>query len=191
MYLGAVELVYALPADRLPPPQNRLLPLDEDLWRRVNKEGAFYPRAGLEADERYRQIIPYAIVAYRGRVLLLRRVRGSTEGRLVGLYSIGVGGHINPEDTCREPVTWGLFRELWEEVGVRAATVRRLGLILTAGTAVERVHAGVLFWVEADRRPEVREPAKLEGDLVEPPALAAYRDRMEGWSRLALSAVSV
>jgi len=191
VYLGFVELVYALPADRLPAPQSRLLPLDEGLWRRVNKEGAFHLREELETDERYRQIIPYAIVAYRGQVLLMRRIRGSTEGRLVGLYSIGVGGHINPEDTCREPVTWGLFRELWEEVGVRAASMRRLGLILTAGTAVERVHAGVLFWVEADRRPVVREPTKLQADLVPPPALAAYRDRMEGWSRLALSAVSV
>ncbi len=186
-----MELVYALPAARLPAPSERLAPLAEPLWRRINREGAFYPRSRLEEDEAYRQIIPYAIVAYRGRVLLLRRIRGSSEGRLVGLYSIGVGGHVNLEDTCREPVTWALYRELWEEVGVRAASLRRLGLILTDRTPVERVHAGVLFWVEADRRPVLKEREKLEARLVPPAALFSYRERMEGWSRLALSAVSV
>jgi len=186
-----VELVYALPAGAFPAPADRLLPLGDGLWRRLNREGAFYPRAELETDERYRQVIPYAIVVHRGRVLRMRRIGGSREGRLVGLYSIGVGGHVNPEDTCREPVTWALYRELWEEVGVRAAAVRRLGLIVTDRTPVERVHAGVLFWVEADREPRVRETAKLEAELVPPSTLAAYAEGMEGWSRLALSAVSV
>jgi len=35
---------------------------------------------------------------YRGRYLLMRRTQGGGETRLRDRYTLGVGGHINPED---------------------------------------------------------------------------------------------
>jgi len=184
-----VELVYAIEASRLPPPSRRVLPLSGALWERINREGAFYPRERVEEDERYRQPIPYAVLVYEGMLWRMRRKPKGGEKRLVGRQSIGVGGHVNPEDLCREPVTWALYRELFEEAGVRAMRVRRLGLILTDATPVERVHVGVLYLVVPDRRPAVREAEKLSGELVPLSQVEAEAGGLEGWSRVALEAL--
>ena len=184
-----MELVYALKASRLPPPSGGLQPLDAALWWRINREGAFYPRERVEEDERYRQPIPYAVLVFEGKVWRMRRKPRGGEKRLVGRQSIGVGGHVNPEDLCREPVTWALYRELFEEAGVRAKRVRRLGLILTDATPVERVHVGVLYLVAPDRRPVVREVEKLFGELVPLAQVEAEAEELEGWSRVALEAL--
>ncbi len=180
-----MELVYVLPARALPDPSGRVLPLDGALWSRLTREGFYRFRHQMEEDPTYRQVIPYAVVTYRGRVFLTRRIRGGGEKRLAGLFSIGLGGHINLWDQCRDPVTWALYRELWEEAGIKARSLRRMGLILTSTTPVERVHVGVLFLVEADRKPEVREREKLEGRLVSGRELDDLLPRMEGWSQLA------
>ena len=184
-----MELVYVIESAALPAPSPRLLPLDEALWRRLNREGRFAPREAVEEDERLRQPIPYAVLVYEGRLWRMRRREKGGERRLVGLYSLGVGGHVNPEDLSREPITWALFRELFEEAGVRAKKVRRLGLILTDATPVERVHVGVLYLVEPDRRPVVREVEKLTGELVPLDQVEREAERLEGWSRVALEAL--
>ncbi len=184
-----MELVYAVEASRLPPPSGRVLPLSEALWERINREGAFYPRERVEEDERYRQPIPYAVLVYEGKVWRMKRKPKGGEKRLVGRQSIGVGGHVNPEDLCREPVTWALYRELFEEAGVRARRVRRLGLILTDATPVERVHVGVLYLVEPDQKPVAQEAEKLSGELVPLAQVEAEAERLEGWSRVALEAL--
>ncbi len=184
-----MELVYTVDAARLPQASNRLLSLDDDLWRFLNAEGAFRPRSSVEEDERYRQPIPYAVLVYGGKVWRMQRKPKGGEKRLVGRQSIGVGGHVNPEDLCREPITWALYRELFEEAGVRAKKVRRLGLILTDATPVERVHVGVLYLVEPDKEPAVREAEKLSGELVPLAQVEAEAERLEGWSRVALEAL--
>jgi predicted NUDIX family phosphoesterase len=45
---------------------------------------------------------------YRGRYLLMRRTQGGGETRLRDRYTLGVGGHINPEDVGENPVLDGL-----------------------------------------------------------------------------------
>ena len=181
-----MELVYAVEARHLPPPSGRILPITDALWQALNREGAFHPRAEVEEDERFRQPIPYAVLVYEGKVWQMERKPKGGEKRLIGLKSLGVGGHVNPEDLCREPVTWALYRELWEEAGVRAKRVRRLGLLLTDASPVERVHVGVLYLVAPDRRPAVREAEKLSGELVPLSRVEAEAERLEGWSRVAL-----
>jgi len=37
-------------------------------------------------------------VRYQGRYPLMRRTQGGGEARLHDRYTLGVGGHINPED---------------------------------------------------------------------------------------------
>lgn len=184
-----MELVYIVATSRLPSPSTSLLPLTNELWWFLNHTGIFAPREQVEEDERYRQPIPYAVLVYGGKVWRMERKPKGGEKRLVGRQSIGVGGHVNPEDLCREPITWALYRELFEEAGVRAKRVRRLGLILTDATPVERVHVGVLYLVEPDKEPAVREAEKLSGELVPLAQVEAEAERLEGWSRVALEAL--
>src|SRR5437867_11041675 len=58
----------------------------------------FLARAAAENDPTHKQIIPYAIVAHRDRVLYYIRGKKAGEQRLVAKGSIGIGGHMNDSD---------------------------------------------------------------------------------------------
>src|SRR2546430_7199327 len=65
----------------------------------------FLPRAAAEHDPAHKQIIPYAIIAHRDRVLHYVRGKKAGEKRLVAKGSIGIGGG---KKKCGESVFfWG------------------------------------------------------------------------------------
>src|ERR1700704_38376 len=83
----------------------------------IREQSFFMPRAEGEGDPASQQIIPYVVSRHGDRYFLTRRLRASTEKRLRQLYSLGVGGHINPGDLAKgDPIPDGLKRE-WEEGG--------------------------------------------------------------------------
>src|SRR2546426_4017693 len=93
----------------------------EDYLLRVREYGVFRPRASMEEDPSFKQIIPYLIVRHRGRLFLVQRSTEGGETRLHGKYSIGVGGHINRGDVegALDVIAAGLKRELEEELLIR------------------------------------------------------------------------
>ncbi len=185
--LERVELVYAVPDHLLPAPQDGLIPFDPALYDLLKTAGAFYPRTPLETDPTQRQITPYAVVRYAGRVLLLKRLRGGTDARLHDRHTIGVGGHLNPVDaTLTDLIQAGLERELREELEMAVVRQRILGFIHQGGATVARYHTGVLYLVESATEPRVLETHKLEGRLVTLDELRLSRDTLEGWSLVAL-----
>jgi predicted NUDIX family phosphoesterase len=149
----------------------------------IEREGRFAPRADMETDPRFKQVIPYLVLRDRGDYFLMRRTRAGVDARLHDRFSIGVGGHLNPGDV---DLGGGLAREWAEEI--EAAFVpefRLIGLLNDDGTEVGRVHVGVVFIAEADGRPvAVRERHKLEGRFVPPDDVLAVHERMESWSQL-------
>ena len=87
----------------------------EAVQRVIRERSFFMPRGEVEEDPEYQQVIPYVVFRHAGRYLLTRRLRASSERRLRHLYSLGVGGHVNPEDVANgDPVLDGMRRE-WEE----------------------------------------------------------------------------
>ena len=58
----------------------------------------FFPRAQAESDPAYKQIIPYALIAFENKVLHYVRGKKAGEQRLVAKGSIGIGGHMNEND---------------------------------------------------------------------------------------------
>lgn len=107
----------------------------------------FVERGRAEVSEEFVQLIPYCMV-FQGRQIF-RYQRSGSEGRLTGLFSIGVGGHINPVDgLATTPLTYhhGVRRELLEEIGYDIGSSRQevLGLIYDPSNAVGRVHVGVV-----------------------------------------------
>src|SRR5437588_2250892 len=58
----------------------------------------FLPRAQAENDPTHKQIVPYAILAFKDKVLYYVRGKKAGEQRLVAKGSIGIGGHMNESD---------------------------------------------------------------------------------------------
>ena len=154
----------------------------------IATEGRFEPRAAMERDPRFKQVIPYLVLRDRGRLFLMRRTRAGGDERLHDKLSIGVGGHLNPGDV---DLAGGLAREWAEEIAADFVPEFRLvGLLNDDETEVGRVHLGVVYVADADGRAvRIRETRKLEGAFAEPAAVRAVYDRLETWSQLVLDAI--
>jgi predicted NUDIX family phosphoesterase len=161
----------------------------ERVLRTIRATAQYLPRDAVEDDPAQQQIIPYCIVRHADDTYLLtHRLRASSEKRLHHLYSLGVGGHVNPGDgEAGDPVVGGLCREWGEEIVCPAPAVARLVALLNDDTTpVSKVHLGLVFLVEpADAGvASVREVHKLEGEVLSLEAMRRHYLNMESWSQL-------
>jgi predicted NUDIX family phosphoesterase len=157
------------------------------------------PRASVEEDPSFKQLIPYCVLAHREadgalRYFAYTRGGGQSEARLRAKRSVGIGGHIascdgeHGDDTSYDT---GMRRELAEEIAIAGEwRARCVGLINDDSNAVGSVHLGVVHLLELDT-PEV---ASRESELVECgfetlAELLAARERFETWSQIALDAL--
>lgn len=135
---------------------------------------------------------------------MVRRRTQGTEQRLHGRMSIGLGGHVGPEDgDIGDPklLRRGLLRELREELALPPGPLepRFVGWINDDSNPVGEVHVGLAFHLELPTDPgragaelvKIREISKLEGGLV--PLVG--RDspwqnlcHLETWSRILIEA---
>ena len=161
----------------------------ERVLRTIRAAAEYRARALVEDDPSQQQVIPYCIVRHLdGSYLLTRRLRRSSEKRLHHLYSLGVGGHVNPGDgAAGDPVVGGLLREWSEEIVCPApATARLVAMLNDDTTPVSRVHLGLVFLVEpVEGQVGVRETDKLEGEALSLEAMRRHYLNMESWSQLA------
>ena len=154
----------------------------------VATRGRFEPRAAMESDPSFKQIIPYLVLRDGLRYFLMRRTRAGGDARLHEAWSIGVGGHVNPGD---RDVAGGLLREWQEElVADFVPDFRLVGLLNDDTTDVGRVHLGAIYLADAAGRPiAIRETDKLTGGFASPSQVEEVADRLETWSRLAFEFV--
>jgi predicted NUDIX family phosphoesterase len=160
---------------------------------------AYRPRAEMEDDPSFKQLIPYCVFRWRdpdGRTLVFhyRRGTGQGEGRLHRKRSIGVGGHISSDDASDDLATAyqdGMHRELEEEVIIETPyRERRLGLINDDLSPVGQVHLGVVHVFDVDQ-PAVhpREEEILEAGFAPLEELRADAESFESWSQFVLEAL--
>lgn len=158
-------------------------------WRN-DQWTCWLPKDDAEQNARFRQVIPYcAIRRTSGEFLVYERSGG--EGRLHGLLSFGIGGHIESGETIIE----GMDRELTEEVSiVGQKEPEYLGKIELDETLVDLVHVGLAFVVDCDdATPAVDKEGKVELDssrwmfLHE---IEASIDDFEGWSKVLYKYIS-
>ena len=189
------ELVLVVPTDRVVRELGSgtawlgIRPAGEDeLGGLIRDSGRFVPRSLAEADEGWKQVIPYPVLRDGDRWFLMRRTRAGGDVRLHDRYSIGVGGHVNPEDGGLDgDLSTALRREWLEELAVDfVPTFAFVGLLNDDTTSVGRVHVGLVYEADAGGRPvAIRETEKLSGSFVSADAVAAVADDLETWSRLA------
>ena len=159
---------------------------------RVRAGGFFCERDYAERTPTLKQVIPYCLVHVEEKILLTRRLPKGGESRLFGKLSIGIGGHINPEDleneAATDPILAGTRRELAEELEIRGdIDIRPLGLLNDDTNSVGAVHVGVVQLVTVRGSVSIREQDILEGRLVSPGELKelhAGDANFETWSSL-------
>lgn len=162
-----------------------LAPLTPALMQLVDDAGYFLDRARAERDPSHLQIIPYICLRRGEEIFTVTRLAAQGESRLHGRLSVGIGGHLNPDDGS--PPFWqGLSRELHEEVGLapESGRLRPAGIILDDSTEVGQVHCGIAYVLDlpADQPVFIAETDKMTGGWWTLPQLAAAEARLESWS---------
>jgi predicted NUDIX family phosphoesterase len=180
------ELVLGLPRELVVPNEgwHGVIATDLERWLAlVARYGSHRPRAEAESDETWKQVIPYLLLRDGDRIFLMRRTRAGGDARLHERWTIGVGGHVHPDDA--DPVA-GLLREWREELDAEwLPEPVPLGLLNDDTTPVGRVHLGLVYQAEAHGRSvAIRETDKLSGSFVERGDVLAVHERLETWSQL-------
>jgi predicted NUDIX family phosphoesterase len=157
-------------------------PVDAEL-EAIRRHGLHRARGEVEDDPSWKQVIPYLVLRDGERLFLMRRTRAGADARLHDRFSIGVGGHLNPEDGA---LLGGLLRE-WREELVADFTPEfaLVGLLNDDDDPVGAVHLGVVFEADGRGRPvTVRETDKLSGGFASLDQVRAVYDDLETWSQL-------
>jgi predicted NUDIX family phosphoesterase len=153
----------------------------------------YMDRAAAEVDPTWKQVIPYSIIEWRTSCRSLyykyERTKKGNDPRLHNLWSIGIGGHINPVDgdTSSDTSYANAFqRELREEVELLGnVTISNLGMIYDGSTVVGTVHFGVAHKITLHCGGYVKtvDPALTNGEFCDKDYLMKNLSYFESWSQ--------
>lgn len=156
---------------------------NEAVFDVITSRHHFIHRAVAETAPQYKQIIPYVIINHGLDYFLLKRTDRQSETRLHHKFSLGVGGHINPDTPT---LLGGLQKELNEEVAIASPySLEFIGILNDDTTDVGRVHLGAVYVLTVEKPAvTVRETEKMSGAWTPRADLAAAREAMESWSQI-------
>ena len=160
------------------------------------EEAMLLPRDMVEGNESYKQIIVYIII--KNKKLVYRYMRSGGEDRLMRLYSLGIGGHVNSEDMESSgdafgAIEWGFRRELNEELLIRGDYKSKwVGVINDNSNPVGKVHLGIVMEIDVDGEPVYPIDNNLSRGLFEEVStIIAEKDKYESWSQLLMDYLEV
>jgi predicted NUDIX family phosphoesterase len=204
--MNNTELVFAFPTDGfwklVTYIKKGLIRENSGVLKRIIQNGLFLRRSELEEDPSFKQIIPYAIISNNEpecsgdrqsqSFYLFRRTSGQTEKRLHNKFSLGVGGHMNPNDFMESKEQYlidELKRELFEEVkllnGCLIEDIEFIGFINDDTISVGRVHIGLLYNIQvSNKEVYVNETDKMTAEWIDKPNLAEFYEGMETWTKI-------
>jgi predicted NUDIX family phosphoesterase len=157
----------------------------------------FINRREAEENRSLKQVIPYILLQTKDLVQTAVYNRRGSEKRLHDLWSLGIGGHINPIDqksqgaSFKEILISGMERELDEELIKRPKTdrIEFCGVISEDVTDVGSVHLGAVFKI-LTQTPKSYLPGQELFRFKWTKTKELNQLNMELWSQLALSLVS-
>lgn len=160
-----------------------------DIYRFLIEHGKFIPRSEAEQNKEYKQIIPQGLIRFEDKVFVNQRLPKQTESRLNYAYSLGVGGHLNPEDDDiphLDIIQMGLHREIAEEVAIPLPFIPKyIGLTNDEQQDVSQVHIGVWFEIQPlSMNVVVKEKEKLRGFWTTVSDLEKLSDKLESWAKV-------
>ncbi len=195
------EEVLCIQRERLPAlwvRKRSIIPMDKTLFFQTCEAAGFEfkARAMVEADPSFKQIIPYLVIQTADRKLTAAYLRNGSEQRLHDLWSVGIGGHINPRDSrnrssFKSVLEAGMMRELDEELAERPDNEfpRFCGIINEEETPVGSVHLGAVFTLKTVD-PDRFSPGPELMNFTWKPTATLSQLNLELWSRLALGLIA-
>ena len=153
----------------------------------------FIKRIDAENDSSYKQIIPYIILQTKDHCKTAIYQRQGSEQRLHDLWSLGIGGHINPvdmktqKDSFKQILIAGMERELSEELNQMPenSSPEFIGVISEDITDVGKVHLGAVFRIETNS-PEKFLPGEELFQFIWKKTNSLHQLNLELWSTMAL-----
>lgn len=160
----------------------------------------FIPRVQAEGNPNYKQVVSYALITYKKKLLRFTRheyKRNRNLDLIDGKYSLGFGGHVQAEDLNLFTVdykdsgyTASLFRELREEIGIQKQDIkeiRTIGVLNDDSTPKGKCHFAFLHLVElANPNFEDIEKWVIKPELVSFEQIVQEFENYEYWSKLCL-----
>ena len=152
----------------------------------------FMDRAEAEEDPTHKQLIPYALFRHNGKFINYMRSKSGGEARLHAKRSMGIGGHINPEDEREdhlgmETYLAGVEREINEELNIQGNYTQKIVALLNDDSnEVGKVHLGVvhLFELETDQVTSNEDAiADLKFNTIEE-LQGEMHENLESWSQI-------
>src|SRR5436853_5729745 len=156
----------------------------------------FIPRPEAERNPAYKQIIPYALIAFENTILHYVRGKKAGEQRLIAKGSIGIGGHINEGDESlfamdEQAYRAGVEREVNEEIKIDTPFEDQIVALLNDdSTEVGRVHLGIVHVFKlTEPKVEKREAMITALTFLPKNELLARRETMETWSQICVDSL--
>jgi len=156
---------------------------------------SFIPRPEAETNPVYKQVIPYALLAFEKTVLHYVRGKKAGEQRLVAKGSIGIGGHMNETDESlfamdEQAYRAGVEREVNEEINIGTPFEDRIVALLNDdSTDVGRVHLGIVHIFKLKEPRVQKREAMITGlTFLTKKELIARRESLETWSQICVDA---
>lgn len=159
----------------------------ENFSATVTTHGQFLPRAEMEVNPAYKQIIPYLIFEYNGRYFMMERRAEASEQRLKSKLSLGIGGHIRSEDIDGTDIATWAAREFEEEVSYSGSyTIELIGALNDDSNAVGEVHVGVVYLLRGNSDQIAIKSEHKSGMLLTLEECLSMKERFENWSQIVL-----
>jgi predicted NUDIX family phosphoesterase len=154
------------------------------------KNHTFTKRKEAESNPAYKQLIPYALLHCGDKIFVYRRGKLLAEKRLLGNYSLGIGGHISVTDPTLFGTSYadGLKRELNEEIYIDSKYTQRIVALLNDDSNdVGKVHFGVVHVLTLEK-PLVRPKEKSinETKFLGTDELQKDIEKFENWSKICI-----
>lgn len=168
--------------------------IDKYLDKIFERQNTLYlDRKVAEADQSYKQIIPYCLFQYENtdKLFVYQRTKKGGESRLHDNYSLGIGGHINPGDD-KAGKDWYLSamrREIDEEVKIQGSFTNSIkGVIYDDSNEVGKVHFGIvhLFTLFNNKQANMvcHDVGLANGSFWTYNTIFENLDKFENWSQL-------
>lgn len=159
----------------------------------VKKQSCYRLRWQVEQDCSWKQVIPYVVMETETQLMAAKRLKG--DPRLVGGFTVGMGGHINPEDG-KEPIEACIRRELEEETtfawerDLAGYQIHPVSFVNVRNeVSLMHICIPVRLQVRDSERIRIRETEKLQGVWMPKTNLSALEGKLEGWSQIALDLI--